>query len=80
MSVCIEQVQGVWVVFGEGKYPHDPPRPASGLEIALHGQLQEAVGAIGDAINLLAGYRDGDAVDARALLKAAYAKAGGQSS
>lgn len=33
----IEQSQeGVWLVFGDGKYPHDPPRPASALEVALH--------------------------------------------
>lgn len=43
-DVRIEQVEGIWVVFGEGRYPHDPPRPASGLEIALHGQLQAVLG------------------------------------
>jgi len=42
-------------------------------------RLEGAVRAIGDAIQLLEGYADGDAVDARALLRAGYAKFGGQS-
>jgi hypothetical protein len=42
--------EGVWLVFGDSKYPHDPPRPASDFEVALNEHLRiadEALGWIG---------------------------------
>lgn len=38
--------EGIPLVFGDGKYPHDPPRVASELESALAAQLAEAVEAL----------------------------------
>lgn len=33
--------EGIPLVFGDGKYPHDPPRAASLLEVALAARLEE---------------------------------------
>lgn len=32
--------EGIWLVFGDGKYPHDPPRPATEVEAALWERCQ----------------------------------------
>lgn len=34
--------EGVWLTFGDGKYEHDAPRPATLAEIELWGQLDVA--------------------------------------
>ncbi len=36
----VKSEEGVWLVFGDSKYPHDPPRVASSLEAYLWEQLQ----------------------------------------
>lgn len=35
--------EGIPLVFGDGKYPHDPPRVASMLEAVLYARYETAV-------------------------------------
>lgn len=35
------EAESIWLVFGDGKYPHDPPRVASALEVELMKRLPE---------------------------------------
>lgn len=38
--------EGIPLVFGDGKYPHDPPRVASGLEFALAREVERLRAAL----------------------------------
>jgi len=70
-----DSAEGIPLVYGDGKYPHDPPRVASALEDALAKQLRGAVKAIGGALEELAELRDTEGLSTaqRALLGSAVA-------
>lgn len=53
-----DSAEGIPLVYGDGKYPHDPPRVASLLESALHEQLAGAVEALAGLVRLKDGPRD----------------------
>jgi hypothetical protein len=76
---------GVLIVYGDGKYPQDPPRAATELEAALHRQLEGAVELLDEAMALLGtarGRGDGTSAWRQAImeLEIRHDRLGGQSS
>lgn len=76
-----DSAEGVPLVFGDGKYDHDPPRVASRLESALAEQLQGAVMALREYGHHRAGCSGGihgDTISCACGLSDAISVAGGQ--
>lgn len=70
--------EGIPLVFGDGKYPHDPPRIASELESALAEQLAGAAEALKLIARPGATYGLSDKL-CRSIAQAALDELGGQS-
>lgn len=58
--------EGIALVFGDGKYEQDPPRPAMALEIALHEQLRGAVDLIRELAECAGKGVEAESVDGQA--------------